>query len=276
MFAMKTPSVTPLLSSLRFPLIVQPKLDGLRAIAIKRQPGRSRAEWFSFYGKPLYHTESLDASLPPGVGVFDGEITWPGHPFSDAYGAMKRSQSPFPEKDELRFHVFDRLTLDEWKHKETERPLRARLQQLAAEKFGPQIRKVPSHTATSAAQFRVWQKGFLEKGFEGAMAKDPEAPYFWKRHPAWQRYKPTKTVDVKITGMHEGAGKWSGALGAFDIRLPSGVTQRVGGGLISEDERRKWWERNLVGKTLEVKYKSETHTGRLREPRIVRLRPDKP
>lgn len=283
-FAMKTPNGNLDLSTVVYPVFLQPKLDGLRGIA---QVGEAGVRWYSYSGKPLWNLENVSANLPKTPGTYDGEIIWPGHPFADAYGLCKR-QKPDPKKYptherdrlELEFHVFDFLHSGEWEHKMCFRPLRERDDFLRKLPWnGSTVQKVPIFVARTLQDLRETHDRFLRQGYEGTMVKRIEGQYRWKRHPDWHRHKPTETGDFRIVGAVEGKGKWAGALGAFQIQVPGAGPQEAGGGRIDMATRQEWWDRraelieNLT--SVEVSYKCKTPDGQLREPILIRLREDK-
>jgi ATP-dependent DNA ligase len=282
-FAMKTPPGQLDPKKLQFPTRLQPKLDGLRGIFVRTLRGD---EWFSYSGKPLWNLEHVTGEMPCVTGTYDGEIIWPGHPFADAYGLCKR-QKPDPKKypdhaqskTELQYHVFDMLTPGEWDDKFCSRVFDDRMKRLiAAMGDGTErTKRVPIWTANTTEAFLQYHKMFLETGYEGTMVKNPDGLYHWKRHPDWQRYKPTQTIDVMITGYIEGKGKWKGALGAFWVKMPDGTECKSGGGRIDLATRKDWWERrqSLLGTYVEVESKLTTKAGKMREPILIRLREDK-
>lgn len=317
LFAMKTPPGQLDPSKLQYPTLVQPKLDGLRGICIKdsaklSQPRGIRpsgtvagVRWFSFTGKPLWNLENVSVNLPEGdTAVYDGEIIWPGHPFSDAYGLCKRQtqdEETLEQAAELEFHCFDRLELSEWSGKHCIRPFGDRLYRLHDFQAGVWSRPyfpMGVVMAIDAAELEAAYKDYLAEGHEGLMAKRPEGLYHWARHADWMRYKPTETADVTVIAAYEEqdkTGKFKGTLGGFFVRTEKGVVCKVGNGFKAV-ERKAWWKPKfaivlpaslprgkdlhyggspLIGKTIECEFKMWTKDGAMREPHFKRLRPDK-
>lgn len=85
----------------------------------------------------------------------------------------------------------------------------------------------------------------------------------------WLKVKGEETHDVSITNIIEGTGKFIGMLGAF-------VTARgkVGTGF-SDEERRLFFDLNLIGSTIEVECQRLTPGGMFRHPIFKRMRFDK-
>lgn len=141
-----------------------------------------------------------------------------------------------------------------------------------------------------------------EHGLEGVMAKRRNAPYRpGVRSPDWVKVKLETTGDFVVGGWRPGARKIGGLL--VGVPRPEGrlaYRGRVGGGIGAALERALLAEleplrtpdppfgRDVPGPdargavwvtpqvVIEVKYAQLTPDGRLRFPRVLRLRPDKP
>ena len=286
---MKTPTGQMDVNKWEYPTLVQPKLDGLRGVARKSSNGS--VVWTSASGKPLWNLE-FQATHLPATGVYDGEIIWPGHPFSDAYGLCKRQTSSpgtIAQAKELQFRVFDLLKEGEWDTQSCLRVYQSRVATLfdvlgRPSDHGP-VCAMPVFIANSKDQLLEFYKRFLAAGFEGLMAKKPNGYYHWKRHSDWHRYKPTETIDVRVVAVYEEVsikGVSKGTLGGVTVSIPSvkpkgdPIFCDVGGGF-TKVQRQAWWaDRDfLLDKIIEVEFKCRTESGSLREPHFVRLREDK-
>lgn len=135
-------------------------------------------------------------------------------------------------------------------------------------------------------------KDFRALGFEGAMVKDPIAPYELKRSLAWMKIKDKLSIDVPVTGTFPGKGKHKGRLGGLIVNV-EGVECRVGTGLTDKqrEDFQAAWDRDdknrrlnpelrlepgeIAGRLIEVEYHEMTPAGSLRHPRFIRFRDDK-
>ncbi len=107
-----------------------------------------------------------------------------------------------------------------------------------------------------------WMRWVLNKGFEGLVLRQGDT---------FIKVKKVHTQDVKITGWKEGKGKFKGSLGKFTTGSGD-----CGVGF-THGQRKEYWKKKkqLLNTYIEVKSMETTKNGKLRNPRFVRLRPDK-
>lgn len=179
--------------NLRYPLLVSPKLDGVRCIiwegvAYSRnaKPIRNRfvQKWASIHhnldgelvvgspteGEVLGRTQS-------GVMSFDGEPDFTYHLFD----APDRNSSRF---EDALFHVQDELGGED------------------------RIACVPHYEVHTATDLRAYELNWLQDGYEGLMARDPNGPYKNGRSTVsegWlMKLKQFQDGEATVTGIEEG------------------------------------------------------------------------
>lgn len=249
--------------------LMEPKLDGLRAIGVVDDDGNTT--WISRNGKELWNTEIVDLEIK-GLGIrnvaLDGEF------FAGNFGesmSITKSQSPHKNRERLRFFLFDMLEVSEWNAMKCNRTTVER-KSVLRESFLPgtvdKIVIVPSHMVTDEMQADRLLDGFMTQGFEGAVLKDPNAPYIFDRSGYWVKVKPQQEADLVIYGVEEGEGRLQNSVGAIKVQGKVNykgriyeIDTRVGTGL-SDAVRNRMWDLNnagqLVGKTVEVKFQEPT------------------
>jgi DNA ligase-1 len=258
--------------------LAQPKADGIRTVAIPTGDGFT---FLSRNGKALFNLDHLSKQLSVlGKFVYDGEII--GGSFEET-ASKARNQSN--KSTDIKYHVFDALTLDEWMSRNTpdltSRTIRlSKLFVDADTKLTKDLEIFQTYiiTATGDHSPNSLVKRFINEGWEGVIYKNPYSKYTWKRDGSWLKHKIFHTVDVPIVGAIQGKGKYANILGALIIEH-NGVTSECGTGL-DDQQRQELWELHkkseLIGRMVEVSYQNLTpDEGKMRFPVYLKMRPDK-
>lgn len=269
--------------TLKFPVLVSPKLDGVRATM---QGGKLLSRKLKLI--PNIQVQKKFAMLPEGI---DGELIY-GLPtdekvFSNTTSAVMSDDKP---ADKVTFFVFDWFL---------ERPYQNRLAMLNAiegelNKMGVSV--VHHSVVNNEEELLEVERISLAHGYEGVMVRSFDGPYKQGRstlNQGWLlKLKRFKDGEAKIVGFEEEqkntneattdalghterssakaglVGK--GTLGKFEVTGISkpyiGVGFSVGGGLTAE-QREDFWlrRRSLVGKIIKYKY---FPTGSVEKPRF--------
>ncbi|MFU8870971.1 non-homologous end-joining DNA ligase [Micromonospora sp. SL4-19] len=279
------------------------KWDGVRALADISHGdhhlyARSGVEITTAYPELITLAEQVDDALLDGEVVLFNELGQPSftalaermHVRNPAKAARLAAAAP------VTYMIFDLLRLRG--EDLTGRPYRERRATLESLGLGAARWAVPPAFADGLATYEAAS----ENGLEGVMAKRVDAAYRpGVRSPDWVKVKLEVTGDFVVGGWRPGARKIGGLL--VGVPRPDGrltYRGRVGGGIGAalerdllreleplrtgassfagdvprEDARGAIWVTPQV--VVEVKYGQRTPDGRLRFPRILRLRPDKP
>jgi len=254
---------------IRYPALAQPKIKGMRLVAIFDGKGRVRLETST--GRPVLGLPTIAAELA-GLGirnlVLDGEAFGidEHHTVSVAMRTVNLA-----DDSAVVFHVFDAVHLAGREVHDC-RELSRRLEWLSELRERPPVKLMPGRPVGNRAQVNAYLKECLAQGYEGVVVKDLDAPYGQK--DAWIKLKPVHTYDCTIVGMTEGKGRLAGTLGALVVEL-DGAEFKVCG---FEDWVRSklWGERHkYLGCMVEVTAQELTKTGKLVSAQFVRMRPDK-
>lgn len=278
----------------KWPMIVQPKLDGVRVLA-HVEVKKERVTYFSRKGLTFSSMDHLTSdcvalarSLQQVTGagcdmVLDGEVF--GDNFKESISAVRKKDAAALNTD---FHVYDFMLAKHFfavtsSHSQKDRSKSVvnafkRLFESGSTQEGLRVKMLPSMVVndheTAVERFRLLQ----DLGFEGAVLKDPQAVYSFRRSYAWMKMKSQESADLTIIGYEEGTGKYEGQLGALVVDY-NGVEVRVGSGLTDALRSSLWGcMDDVVGRIIEVEYMEETPDGSLRHPRFVCFRdlPDSP
>lgn len=271
----------------RWPVIVQPKLDGHRCVAVIDLHEGEATLW-SRTRKPIrsvphivrhleHAAEHGEFAFWPGrhghLVYLDGELYRHGDSGStfEELSSLIRKGGPAPGHEAVEYHVYDVADANLGDFAARAEVLRRLASAFAS---GP-IKLVESHEAESEAAMREHASKFVGAGYEGAMVRTLGVPYEPKRSRSLLKVKTFDTVDVTVTGLYEGNGKHQGTLGGFHTKDADGNDTDVGSGF-SDAQREEYWRRGdkLIGERVEVRYFERTAKGALRFPTFVRFRND--
>ena len=266
-----------------YPVRVEPKLDGLRIIAIKE---KGDVKLFTRNGSLLETlpriTKALE-DLPFDDIVFDGEGMADNagtEAWNESASVIMAHKTMKDDKD-IVFNVFDSMRLDEWKAQRCSRPYVDRVNGIEVMfeglPEGSPLRQVPGIEAANEDELRDFYVACIDDDYEGVMVKHLAAPYTFKRSSAILKLKPVATYEGVIVDHYEGrrGTKREGFFGGFDVLLPNGVITRVGGGF--NDAFRAVVQLNgpdsYKGKIIEVEGQPPlTKDGKVRFPVYMRQR----
>ena len=259
-------------------MIVERKLDGIRCFSIVRD---GAVVMYARSGKPI--TNFIDTIGPSlismGDGCYDGEL------MGDDFVALMRQayRKGDVETDGTFLALFDFCSLEEWDSKDATTSYVDRLVTLydrisTLEDEDNSISYVDKETLSVSEDsdlVKVLHDKFVSEGFEGAMIKNPLAPYQFKRSYDIMKLKAFFDVDLPVDDLLEGRGKHVGTLGAFVV-YHQGVKVQVGSGL-SDEIRSEIWDNKekYIGRTIEIRYQEITPDRSLRFPTFVCFRNDR-
>lgn len=210
-----------ILEDVRFPCIVQPKIDGVRALNLSGTLTGRSLKPFEGFGITDYF------SKPEFLGL-DGEMTLGSNPAcserlcSLTTGAMGRFKG-VSEMPDLTWWVFDWLTPEM-----VGQPYRWRydvLRQNVDHMNHPRVKIVPMYVVEGPQELQRFINEFAEAGFEGTIIRNPNAPYkegraTQKGQELW-RVKPWADFEILVTGITEGQSNGNEAK-----KNPLGRTER--------------------------------------------------
>ena len=246
------------------------KLDGVRAY----WDGRNL---LSRNGKILAAPGSWSAYFPPFA--LDGEL------YTDR-GEFEKIQSIVMDKapneeawSEIKFYVFD--------VPEAGGGLLKRLGEL--EKFilqnpqvGQNLKIIKQVKVKDNTEFEAFTEAVIAKGGEGAVVREPNAPYERKRSKNALKYKKFKDAECEVTEVNAGTGKYAGLMGSVtckslgaagsssDEQIPRGVKFKIGSGFSDEERANP----PKIGSIITYKYQNLTVKGLPRFPVFLRVRED--
>lgn len=199
-----------------FPCAAQPKLDGIRA---------------TYTGKDKLWTRTRKEILGvPHIGKFlskncmfkmlDGELY--NHYYKDDFETIthivKQTKKLAEDYDLVEYHVYDIPS---------DKPFHERMEDMKtlkkiADKIVSPIKVVETVICKNEEELMAFKDKCLEEGYEGAMVRNLDAPYEYKRSKHLQKLKVFEDAEFEIVGVTEGRGKLSGHAGSFICRTEEG------------------------------------------------------
>jgi len=215
-----------------YPTWVEPKLDGLRCVAVKHS---GEVTMFTRNGtvlETLPRIKSLLESAQWDEFILDGEVM--GETWNDS-ASVVMSHKKGKDDSKMVFHVFDALPFSDWHDQESHLDLEDRLElvkELVSKIGDPVVTQVQGRLIKDQEELLTAYLHDTDTGYEGIMVKDLVAPYLFKRSSNIRKMKPIATYEGVIVGHYEGrrGSKREGLWGGFEVVLPNGVVTRVAGG----------------------------------------------
>ena len=188
----------------------------------------------------------------------DGELFTKEVNFQAIQGAVMSNKNIDPKrKEKIWFNVF--AVGGDW---EDTREMVRMVEKINEYKFKYVVALEYEEVKNDSKAILAICEKFMKEGYEGVMLRHPQIWYEWKRSTSLLKYKLFKEADFKIFSFEEGEGKFVGTLGAILIEGKLGkikIQSKVGSGYDDETRDLLWANRkNLIGKTVEIKYQNIT------------------
>lgn len=275
-----------LLEPVAYPVRVEPKLDGLRCVAVKKD---GEVTFYTRNGTVLETLPKIKAALEAGLYdnvVLDGEAM--GEDWNESASVLM-ARKTHKDDSNIVYNIFDAMLLADWVAQASAMPYHERVQLVSTVIDAVQnvslspIRQVPHIMARNEVELLAFFQKCMDEGFEGVMLKTLDTPYKFKRSAHILKLKPVVTYEGVIVAPYEGrrGTKREGLFGGFEVVLPNGVITRVGGGF--SDALKADIQLNgpdsFVGKIVEIEAQPDpmtsdglTKDGKARFPVFTRFR----
>lgn len=254
-----------------FPLLSQPKLDGIRAVT-------SIEGIASRQGKPILACPHISDAVgilfdsDPDL-ILDGELY--NHDLkADFEKIVSLVRKQKPTADELaesrrlvQFHVYDIISMSDRPFVERIERLRRLVDRLPE---GTPVRLVTTRLAADQEALDLDYAEFLEAGYEGQMLRNPKSLYENKRSKNLLKRKEFEDGEFEIVEIEEGQGNWAGFAKKATLRLADGRT--FGSGIRGSQDRMRELladRTSWVGRQATCRYQNLTSDGIPRFPVIV-------
>jgi ATP-dependent DNA ligase len=244
---------------IKFPAFVQPKLDGIRCIAMIVD---GVASLWSRTRKPItgvpHIIKDLETKFPDANIIFDGELY--NHSYKNKFEeivSFVRQEIPKEGHEVVQYHIYDIV--------DTTKTFKQRQEWLVTNRENIEhntpvvLSLVHTHEVEDDDVLMYWFTSWRLAGYEGAMVRNSKSMYEGKRSYGLQKIKEFDDAEFKITGIKSGRGRMadcaiftctnaSGDL--FDCKMEGSLT------VLKEILKNP---RNVIGKMLTVRYQGLTN-----------------
>jgi ATP dependent DNA ligase domain/DNA ligase N terminus len=265
-----------------YPVRVEPKLDGLRCIAIKHS---GVVTMFTRSGSAIETLPTIKAALesaPWDDFVLDAEVM--GSDWNES-ASVVMSHKTAKNDSNMKMHVFDAMSFDEWHDQESTSELTERVElvkELVSTVADDHVVAVEGKTVSNQVELMTFYSKTMEKGYEGIMLKSITSPYVFKRSDAVLKLKPVTSYEGVVVGHYEGnrGTKREGLWGGFQVLMPNGVITKCGGGFNDKQRAEIGIDPDAwIGRVIELEGQPDplttdglTADGRIRFPVFIRER----
>lgn len=257
--------------SQNFPVICQPKLDGVRCRAVS--DGHS-VILLSSTCSTISSVPHINKELEAIKYRFelDGELYIHGENFETINSIVSRTVNLHEDSSKIEFHAFDIIQPD---------IQLVRLDSLTVVVTeSPNIKIVECLFAYSFQDIiKIYEK-FLSDGYEGIIVRHKLAPYVRKRSTFVLKFKPKKSDVYEIVDysqMIDKNGYRKAYLGSLTCTSDEGTKFSVGSGMDAKFREEVWKNPNdLIGKFCKISYQHMTSKGSPRFPIFISVLDDNP
>lgn len=251
-----------------YPAAVQPKLDGIRCIAILKD-GKC-----TLWSRTRKQINSMPHIVKAVEVVFQGQdITLDGELYNHSMKSdfekivsLVRKDEPGKGHEIVQYHIYDVITSMPFRQRQ------AMLLPLAENFQGRVLVDVRTVQAIDESEIMEWFYLFKSEGYEGAMVRNIASPYVNKRSKDLLKVKEMDDEEFKITGIEGGRGKLAGHA-IFKCETPDGkeFLAKMKG---ETSQLKKFFDDHSLwmGKSLTVQYQGLTGYGLPRFPVGLRIR----
>jgi DNA ligase 1 len=206
---------------IKYPCYVQPKLDGIRCIAVVKE---GKCTLWSRTRKPIascpHIVEELERIFFKQTITLDGELY--NHDFRDNFEHivhLVRQEEPDTQCADVQYHIYDVVDSPDFANRNF--GLKYIFTHNKLDQVETPLKMVETYIITED-EVPKFYRGFKELGFEGAILRNSSGLYVNKRSSDLIKVKEFEDAEFEIIGIEEGRGKLAGHVGAFVCRTRDG------------------------------------------------------
>ncbi len=195
-----------------YPCYTQPKLDGVRCIAILKN---GKCTLWSRTRKQItscpHIVKEIEEKFIDDI-VLDGELY--NHDFKSNFEHiihLVRQETPDPQHTDVQYHIYDLINDKKFNRRTT---ILKNCFTIGNPKY-KFLKFVSTEWVENEDSVMEFYNLFKDSGYEGAMLRNSESLYVNKRSYDLQKVKTFESEEYDIVGIQEGSGKLQGHVGSF-------------------------------------------------------------
>lgn len=260
-----------------YPVSVQPKLDGIRALYCNgNMQSRDEHLWHPSVLAPII----ASMHKMPDDWVYDGELYvhgWSLQQINSAVAVKRVEAHPLIHK--VQYHIFDGFPMNDPNMAFTQRMACIKTAHYNLKPYGIDIniKVVDTEVCSSPTRCERLYSDYRAQGYEGIMYREPNSSYghaslCTNQENRWSRLlKRKEWMDewFPVLTINYGEGKYTDKVGSLVCQLPCGATFDAGSGL-SDQERIDFIER--PPKEAHIQYERLSDDGLPLKPTVLETR----
>ena len=279
------------LNKIKFPIIVMPKIDGVRACYLN-------GEFTSRNLKPFRNKRLSETFEIPDLFDYDGELVVGDDPTSqslcrDTTSFCSSFENKTEHLDTPTWYLFD-LVLEGVPYKERLAKLQMEVSMLSA--LNLPIKIVRHAIAESIEEVMQWHDMFMAEGYEGTILRDPngyhkngrctvnEGAFLKMKDIADEEAAILSLIEAEYNGneaevnelgyqtrsSHQENKVGNGMIGSIVVMIPDGRVITISAGHMTHDERIHYWENQdeIVNRICTYKFMPHGEKDKRRHPRF--------
>jgi len=261
--------------SIKFPVIVQRKIDGSRLIA--KADGLTTRNGKAYVSCPHIAAKLAVVFKKHPKWVIDGEIYSHDIPFEQIMSLVRKSKPTAEDLVEsekiVKLYIFDGVIDDVHADFVTRyRTIKDEIIKLLGK--DKHFVFVDFDIANSDAEVMEFHRQYVSEGYEGVMVRVSSAAYENKRSKYLLKYKEFIDDEFVIVDVEEGVGNRSGMFGRFILKMKDGRTFGCNArGNMDYYTQLLKDSKKLIGKKVTVRYQELSDNGVPRFPVVINVDP---
>jgi ATP-dependent DNA ligase len=257
-----------------FPIGIQPKLDGCRALARQTNDGIAlltrENKRYAFLDTIKHQCEKLLLYLPDGY-MLDGEVYNHDMTGEEIASVVRRSKQKSQRDSDMLFYLFDVVDDGTTPYPKRYNLLRRAFRACVQDGFElSSLVVLRCDVAHSHDEIKQYHDSYVENGYEGAILrkfpseKEGTKPslYHFGRCSNILKFKQFQDEEVRIVGVLDGKGKDKG-LALFSVSDEEGRTMESIRPTGTQEQRAHWFEHpeEVIGRLYRIKFARRSSYG---------------